>query len=186
MCLAEGVSSLLRHCLAVTPPRVISRLMVWVRSRADARAVDVSPMPEVEVVDVEKPAGFGAFLASCELNMFEFLVCSGFWVAMLIASSFFSLGDVLSAWQYARAHARPQHGCASSRFSRGSGRALPALAGFPPIAMVLTGVSAASEYLPVTASVLGLLGGLYMMIKHRAFMMKATGTILRKLTGRKR
>ena len=71
-------------------------------------------------------------------------------------------------------------------FSRGSGRALHALAGFPPIAMVLTGVSAASEYLPVTASVLGLLGGLYMMIKHRAFMMKATVTILRKLTGRKR
>ena len=38
----------------------------------------------------------------------------------------------------------------------------------------------------VVSNVLGLLGGLYMMIKHRAFMMKATGTILRKLTGRKR
>ena len=86
MCLAEGV------ILAPHSRYVTSLDLAADGLKEPARAVDVSPMPEVEVVDVEKPAGFGAFLASCELNMFEFLICSGFWVAMLIASSFFSLG----------------------------------------------------------------------------------------------
>ena len=59
-------------------------------------------------------------------------------------------------------------------------------AGFPPIAAVLTVTAAGADYLPLTASVLGLGGIGYAMIKHRAFVGKAFFFILRKITRSKR
>ena len=48
--------------------------------------------------------------------------------------------------------------------------------------MVLSLTSTGVEYLPVTASLGGLVFLIYMSFKHRTFVMKAVLTVLRKFT----
>lgn len=57
-----------------------------------------------------------------------------------------------------------------------------ACAGFGPIAVVVDGVSAASEYAPVAFSVLGLLGMAFALFKWRAAVGKGLLTVVRKFT----
>ena len=56
-----------------------------------------------------------------------------------------------------------------------------ACSGFPPIAMIVDLTSYVVGYLPVTLAVLGLALMGYMLVKHRAFVAKAVGTVVRKV-----
>ena len=51
--------------------------------------------------------------------------------------------------------------------------------------MALSVTSIGVEYLPVTASLGGLVFILYMAVKHRNFVLKAVTTVLRKFTRRR-
>jgi hypothetical protein len=144
---------------------------------------------EVTTEDAPTPQGFALVLDMVGLNMFEFGVCAAFWFAAFVLSSFISLEMILGARALALSprrrmralagapvpHALPTHAVAFVR----------ALAAFPPIAAATAVMSTGASYVPLVGSTVGLIVMIYLLVKHRAFVMKAITTVLRKVTGKR-
>jgi len=56
---------------------------------------------------------------------------------------------------------------------------------FPPIAAATRVMSTGASYVPLVGSTVGLIVMIYFLVKHRAFVMKAITTVLRKVTGKR-
>ena len=104
-------------------------------------------------------------------------ICSAFWVTMYFLSSFISLEAIFSMRSAANPDLRPM-----SCFSVFMPLPAPCRAGFPPIAILISTVSAVTEALPVIGSILGLLGMLVALFMYREKVGKSLVFIIRKVT----
>lgn len=130
---------------------------------------------------------FGEVLEQMNLSMNEFIICAGFWVAMFIVSSFISLNNVLSECSHTSSSPHAFLSSAPQIFldypatlTRRAVNHSPA--GFPPIAMTLSGLQIVSSAMPTIMAVaaMGLL--LFGLFKYRELVGKSVIFILRKVT----
>jgi hypothetical protein len=130
------------------------------------------------------PNGLGPTLAKLKMTYSEFIICAGFWFAMLIVSSFISINDILSTCASPHEwNPRPLGGLTPAPRAR-----LTDITGIPPISIVISGVSMVmrSGLLTLGFQLAIVLAALYGLYKYREAVGKSMLFLVRKVTGKRR